>query len=76
MKTPAVGMPDPNVGGLTNNYIFNAIAVYVLSALLGRIFPFLPRPDGGAGNLRGFLVERLFLSWLTPVNASLGFALC
>ena len=37
----------------------------------------LPRADGTWGaNLQTYLYQNLFASWLSPVNASLAYALC
>jgi predicted acyltransferase len=56
----------------------NAIAVYVLSALFGRIMSLwrIPATGGGTGNLKTFLFERAFASWASPVNASLAYSIC
>ena len=34
------------------------------------------RQDGAEGTLRDFIYERAFTTWLSPINASLAFALC
>ncbi len=54
----------------------NALALFVGSGLLGRIFGMihLPRINGAQGNLQTWLFEHLFLSWAEPINASLAFA--
>lgn len=56
----------------------NALALYVFSSLMFKILLLIPAPklDGGAGTLRDFIYERAFAAWLSPVNASLAFALC
>ncbi|HLL74026.1 MAG TPA: heparan-alpha-glucosaminide N-acetyltransferase domain-containing protein [Pyrinomonadaceae bacterium] len=60
----------------------NALAVFVLTGLVARAMTIrewwsLPRPDGTAGaNLQTYLYQNLFASWLSPVNASLAYALC
>ncbi|HZS03913.1 MAG TPA: DUF5009 domain-containing protein [Blastocatellia bacterium] len=55
----------------------NALALFVLSGLMARVMGLIrmPRPDGTPGDLKVFLYEHLFASWLSPVNASLAFAL-
>ncbi|MBK6799287.1 MAG: DUF5009 domain-containing protein [Acidobacteria bacterium] len=55
----------------------NALALYVLSGLMTRILGFIemPRLDGSTGDLKTFIYERIFATWLTPINASLAFAL-
>lgn len=57
-------------------YGMNAIAVFVLSALLARILIIIKiaEPNGETISLKGYLFRRLFLSWADPVNASLAFA--
>lgn len=55
----------------------NALALYFFSAILGRLMSLwhIARADGSAGNLKSFLVDYLFASWLSPVNASLAWAI-
>ncbi len=55
----------------------NALALYVLSGLLARVLGIIPmmKIDGTPGDLKTFLYEHLFATWLAPVNASLAFAL-
>ncbi len=55
----------------------NALALYVLSGLMTRILGFIemPRLDGRTGDLKTFIYERIFATWLSPINASLAFAL-
>ncbi len=55
----------------------NALALFVFSGLMARVMSVIriPRLDGTPGNLQVFLYERLFASWLSPINASLGYAL-
>ncbi|HWQ32645.1 MAG TPA: DUF5009 domain-containing protein [Blastocatellia bacterium] len=55
----------------------NALALYVLSGLMARVMGVIPvmKADGTPGDLKTFLYERLFASWLAPLNASLAFAL-
>jgi predicted acyltransferase len=54
----------------------NALALYVFSGLLARVLGFIPmlKPDGAPGDLKTWLYEHLFASWLSPVNASLAYA--
>ena len=60
----------------------NALAVFVLTGLVARAMTLkewwnLPRADGTAGaNLQTYLYQNLFASWLSPVNASLAYAVC
>jgi predicted acyltransferase len=51
----------------------NAIAAYFLSGLMAMEIG-MPRLAGGA-SVKGWIHESLFASWLSPVNASLAFAL-
>ena len=55
----------------------NALALYVLSGLMAKTLLVIPAPklDGSAGDLKTFLYERAFATWLSPINASLAFAL-
>jgi predicted acyltransferase len=56
----------------------NALAVYFLSefaVLLASLVKFT-RPDGSRSDVLGMIYEKLFASWLAPVNASLLFAVC
>jgi len=57
-------------------YGMNAITVFVLSGVVGRLL-YLVKWDaaGGPVTLKEWLYETIFLSWLSPVNASLGYAL-
>lgn len=56
----------------------NALALYVLSSLLFKVLLLIKatKLDGEEGTLRDFIYERGFTTWLSPINASLGFALC
>ncbi len=68
------------VKGWTKPFVIfgvNALALYVFSALLARVFGIIPtvKLDGTPGDLKTWLYEHAFLSWLAPVNASLGYAL-
>jgi predicted acyltransferase len=55
----------------------NALALYVLSGLMAKALLVIPaqKLDGSAGDLKNFLYERVFATWLSPINASLAFAL-
>ena len=54
----------------------NAIAVFVASGMLSRLLIEVRVPAGGdTVPLKTWLFEHLFASWLSPVNASLAFAL-
>jgi predicted acyltransferase len=55
----------------------NALALYFLSAIFGRMMTLWPmaRANGAPGNLKSFLVDHLFSSWLSPINASLFWAI-
>lgn len=57
-------------------YGMNAITVFVLSGVVGRLL-YLVKWDAGNGavTLKEWLFETFFLSWLSPLNASLGYAL-
>lgn len=58
-------------------YGMNAITVYVLSGVVARLLYLVKWPsDGGNVSLKTWLMDHLFLPWLSPVNASLAFALC
>lgn len=55
----------------------NALALYVLSGLMMKALLLVktPMPDGSTGDLKMFIYDRVFATWLSPVNASLAFAL-
>jgi predicted acyltransferase len=55
----------------------NALALYVFSGLLARILSVIPttKLDGTPGDLKTWMYEHLFATWLSPINASLGFAI-
>ena len=58
-------------------YGMNAITVFVLSGAVGRLLYLIKWPSAeGFITLKEWLFNSLFLSWLSPVNASLAFALC
>ncbi len=52
----------------------NAIAAFFLSGLFARILTMI-RVGADATPLKAFLHQTLFLSWLSPINASLAFAI-
>jgi predicted acyltransferase len=56
----------------------NALALYVLSSLLFKVLLLISatKLNGTPGTLRDFIYERGFATWLSPINASLAFALC
>jgi predicted acyltransferase len=55
----------------------NALALYVLSGMLSDVLNVMPmtKLDGSPSSLKNWLYERVFASWLSPLNASLAFAL-
>jgi predicted acyltransferase len=55
----------------------NALALYVLSSLMMKAMLVIkaPKLDGTIGDLKTFIYERVFATWLSPINASLLFAL-
>jgi len=55
----------------------NALALFVLSGVMADLLNEirLGLADGGAETLRVFLYRQLFLSWLSPLNASLAYAI-
>lgn len=55
----------------------NALALFVLSGLMARILSVIPitKMDGTPGTLKGWVYEHFFTSWLSPINASFGYAL-
>lgn len=54
----------------------NAIAAYFLSSLMAQALE-LPVPGGGtaAMTIKGWIFQNAFASWLSPMNASLAFAI-
>jgi predicted acyltransferase len=54
----------------------NALALFVFSGLMARVMSVIPttKLDGTPGNLQTWCYEHLFATWLSPINASLGFA--
>ena len=58
-------------------YGMNAITVFVLSGIVGRLLYLVKWPSGEEViTLKEWLVNTFFLPWLSPVNASLAYALC
>lgn len=58
-------------------YGMNAITVFVLSGVVGRLLYLIRWPSGDEIlTLKGWLMNTFFLSWLSPVNASLTYAIC
>lgn len=55
----------------------NALALFVFSGLMARILSLIPitKMDGTPGTLKGWIFQHLFASWLSPINASFGYAL-
>ncbi|MEO8433666.1 MAG: DUF5009 domain-containing protein [Pyrinomonadaceae bacterium] len=55
----------------------NAIALFVGSGLMARVMGLikLPRGDGTQISLQGWIFNKLFLSWASPINASLAYAI-
>jgi predicted acyltransferase len=55
----------------------NALALYVLAGMLADVLSVVPttKLDGTPGNLKTWLYEHVFATWLSPINASLAFAL-
>ncbi len=55
----------------------NSIAVYFLSAIIGRTMNLwkIPRADGSLVDIKTLLYEQLFASWASPINASLFWAI-
>lgn len=58
-------------------YGMNALALFVLAGVVGRLIGLLRWTDaaGATVTLKGWLHGALFASWLSPINASLAFAL-
>ena len=55
----------------------NAIVLFVGSGVMARLMELIkfPAPDGKRISLHGWIFEHLFLSWASPINASLAFAI-
>lgn len=58
-------------------YGMNAITVFVLSGIVGRLLYVISWTNSAqqAVTLKSWIVETFYLSWLSPINASLAFAL-
>ncbi|MGH9933186.1 MAG: acyltransferase family protein [Pyrinomonadaceae bacterium] len=56
----------------------NAIALFVGTGVMARLLGLIqvPRGDGTDSSLQGWIFRTLFLSWASPINASLAFAIC
>jgi predicted acyltransferase len=56
----------------------NAIALFVGSGLMVKLMGMihLDRGDGTRISSQGWIFEKAFLSWLSPINASLAYAIC
>lgn len=56
----------------------NALALYVFSSLMFKTLLVIPatKLDGTPGTLRDWIYEHVFAIWLSPMKASLAFALC
>lgn len=54
----------------------NALALYVFSGILSRLLGLIKvtNADGTEDSLHGWIFENLYLSWASPINASLAFA--
>lgn len=54
----------------------NALAVFFLSGIVARLITLIKwtRADGHPVTLKGWFYENFFLTWASPINASLGFA--
>ena len=58
-------------------YGMNAITVFVLTGIVGRLlYQVKWQSGGGEITLKGWLMKQIFLPWLSPLNASLAYALC
>ncbi|CAN5824512.1 DUF5009 domain-containing protein [soil metagenome] len=57
-------------------YGMNAIAAFFLSGLFARMLTLVRVPSGDASvTLKGYIFNNFFLSWASPVNASLAYAI-
>lgn len=59
-------------------YGTNALAVFFLTGICAELLGVIRfnGADGRAVSLQGFIFRNLFLSWASPINASLAFAVC
>ena len=55
----------------------NAIVLFVGTGLMARMLGLIRwgRPDGTSTSLQGWIYRSVFLSWASPVNASLAYAI-
>jgi predicted acyltransferase len=55
----------------------NAIVLYVGSGIMAELLGLIkvPQGDGTQISLQGWIFQNLFLSWASPINASLGYAI-
>ncbi|MGE0104672.1 MAG: acyltransferase family protein [Blastocatellales bacterium] len=51
----------------------NALALYALSSIFADLLTIIP---AGGDNLKDWIYGTIFASWLSPLNASLAFAIC
>jgi predicted acyltransferase len=58
-------------------YGMNAITVFFLSGIVGRLITLIKweNAEGTIVTLKGYVFDTFFLSWLSPINASLAFAI-
>ncbi len=58
-------------------YGMNAISVFVLSGIIGRLSVYfkVSLPDGSTTTVKDYIYENFFASWLGPMNGSLGYAI-
>jgi predicted acyltransferase len=58
-------------------YGTNAITVFVLSGIFAKLLYLITftQADGSAISLKGWIYQNLYASWLSDINASLGFAI-
>ncbi|MCC7309535.1 MAG: DUF5009 domain-containing protein [Acidobacteria bacterium] len=56
----------------------NALALFAFSGLMARLMGMIriAGADGKETTLQGWIFNNLFLSWASPINASLAFAVC
>jgi predicted acyltransferase len=55
----------------------NAIVLFVGTGVMARSMGLIKLPWGsGQISLQGWIFQKLFLSWATPINASLAYAIC
>jgi len=59
-------------------YGLNAITLFFASGIIGRLFSIIKVTDyaGSEVSLQAYLYNLLFTPWLSPINASLAWALC